>query len=379
MARYPVLTCCLVPEPVETSFRTLRRRLILLALAVLALAAVDRAVRTLWLEQALPSADIFWIWDDAVPREPASPHAFQAMREFDLADPPKKAMLLVQADEEYRIFLNGRWVGTGTYDESEWHAYPVGRWLRRGKNLLVAELRSGRGVGGLLLCLAVGDDECAVTSDGGWLSFSEYQPRLARGEHEGDGRPVRVWGRAGTGRWPLPSVRGVRPLAASCIDTTRPIEAHRVLYLRDEVLPGPGPEISVPVWSARWRLFAKGVAVVRMADEEAEVGKVVFGRKRRQAPDPSSRGVLVTQPGQPEWVMPEGQWFQYMEIQGPERLGEILYWPIADREECSIYFAPDRRSRPRGLLGVAPPRSRTPVDDELRRRNEGIAGVAGGE
>ena len=122
----------------------------------------------------------------------------------------------------------------------------------------------------------------------------------------------------------------------------------------------------MPVWSARWRLFAKGIAVVGLPAEGDTVGRVAFGRKRGQPADPATRTVLVSQPGQTEWVMTEGQWFEHLEVVGPEAVGEIFY-------------APDRRSRTRGVLGVVPPPSRAPVDDELRRRHQGVPGVAGGE
>jgi len=374
-----VLTSGPVPAPDASSAPSLRRSLLIAALVVLALAAADRAARTFWLEQALPSADIFWIWDEEWPRSPARPHAFQMVRHFELAEVPPKATLLVQADEEYRIFVNGRWVGAGRYEELEWHAYPVTRWLRQGPNVVAAELRSSRGAGGLLACLTTTGNDCLVASDGGWRSFAQYQSGLARGETDDEGRPVLVWGRAGTGHWPLPSIRGVREPAAGCIDTARRIEAHRVFEVREDPVPGGESGATLPVWQARWRHFARGLAVIRLPEAGRTVGTLAFGRKRQRPIDPSSRGTVVTQPGQRTWVATEVQWFEYLEVAGIDDLGEVWFWPVGEREGCNVYYAPDRRPRPRGVLGLAPPRSSTPVEDELRSRFEGVPGVAGGE
>ena len=362
---------------------SVRRTVLIVLFAVLGLAAADRAVRTMWLEQAVPSADLFWIWDADWPRDPVRPHAFQAARWFQLDAVPKEAKLLVLAEEQYRIFLNGTWIGTGRYEEPlEWHAYPVGPHLEKGENVIAAELRSSRGVGGLMVCLTIeGRDDCLVASDGEWRSFREHQPRLSAGrvDDEAAGRPVKVWGRAEAGRWPVPSQPLERPLASACIDSDRPMPAHRIFQIREERIVLEGIEVAIPVWQARWRHFSRGLAVIRLREPAAEVATVGFGRKRRQPVDPDTWTYLVTQPGQSIHATVEGQWFEHVEIAGVEGFHSVWYWPIDEREECDTYFAPDRHPRPRGVWGVEPPRLRSPVQHELWREFQGVPRVARGE
>lgn len=361
---------------------SIRRALLLLVVVVLGLAAADRALRTWWIGRQVPSASLHWIWDPSWPREPVRPHAFQLMRRFQLDEVPDRAELLVAVDEEYRLFLNGHWVGSGRLQPLDsWHSYAVAPLLRSGENVLGAELRSSRGVGGFLLCLREPRRErCVVSSDARWTSFGEHQRRLRHGEtDENEGSPVRVWGRVGTGGWPLPTGRSRRPLAEECVKTGRPMPAHRIVYLRDAGLSWKGIERKIPVWQARWRSLSRGIVGVRLAGTEGRVARLDFGRKRRAPVAPEASAVLVTQPGQEVFVATEGQWFQYLQTKGLRRIEDAWYWPTHEREDCGAYYAPDERPDPRGILGVTPPRLHSPVEHELWREFEGFPGLASRE
>ncbi|MDX1632166.1 MAG: hypothetical protein R3234_09905 [Thermoanaerobaculia bacterium] len=371
-----MLSSVFVTRDAETS--SIRRSLVFVAVLILGLAAVDRAVRTWWIGRTLPTADLYWIWDPEWPRDPVRPHAFQAIRSFEIDEVPDSADLLVATDEEYRLYLNGRWVGSGRLQPlGSWHAYPVASLLRPGENLLTMELRSGRGVGGLLLCLeGPGGEGCVVSSDGRWTSFFEYQEGLHQERANPDaGGPVRVWGRVGTGEWPLPEGRTRRPLAEECVETARRVPARRIQDLR----PSGERARRMPVWRAWWPSYSRGIVGLRLLGGEREVGRLDFGPERKASVEGGAFGVLVTQPGQEVFVTTEGWGFRYLQAKGLRALEGAWYWPIREREECRAYYAPEERPDPRGILGVTPPRSHPPVENELWREFEGLSSLAGGE
>src|SRR4029077_11094756 len=95
-----------------------------------------------------------WIWSGRE-RNAQGPSAFYALRDFTLDMPPARARLLVTADEEYVLYLNGKRVGAGGYRAGAGlDVYDAGPLLLPGGNRLIAELRSNHGGGGFLLSLA---------------------------------------------------------------------------------------------------------------------------------------------------------------------------------------------------------------------------------
>ncbi len=121
---------------------------------------------------AAPPADPSWIWieGEGPPHwAPAEPRFFR--RAFDVPAVPRRAVLLITADDEFEAFLNGARVGSG--DSWQWvYRFDVGPLLRQGRNVLAVRVRSTLpGPGGLVLRLKglptdlVSDAEFRVTRD----------------------------------------------------------------------------------------------------------------------------------------------------------------------------------------------------------------------
>ena len=174
-----------------------RRGVLLLAVfaAILALAAATRALPAAR-ARSMPTQGAQWIWEDMDWRD-HDPTAFYAVRDFDLDPPPPRARILISADEEYVLTLNGKRIGAGAYQPgSPLDVYEVGPLLLPGGNRLMAELRSARGTGGLLAALVDGDGRLLVGTDGTGASF----PATSWG-WRGAGSP---WGERVRARPPTP-------------------------------------------------------------------------------------------------------------------------------------------------------------------------------
>src|SRR5258706_12562773 len=131
--------------------------------------------------RSLPSAAAQWIWKD-LEWDDHQPTAFYVIRDFGLPAAPASARLLVTADEEYVLTLNGRQIGAGAFQPGAvLDVYEVGPLLLPGANRLMAEVRSARGAGGLLASLVDRGGRMLVGTDDRWRSFPTYERGLARG------------------------------------------------------------------------------------------------------------------------------------------------------------------------------------------------------
>lgn len=195
------------------SWRTARRwgaaqpRLETAGLVVIAL-----AVGGWWLaDRHSPAVRADWIWVN--PTSPAgSPVGFFAVRDLHLPSRASHARLLVQADEEYRLFVNSVLVGSDRRTHAHrLDTYEVGDLLTEGQNRVAAELRSSGGEGGFLCRLDVslpGRKRRTFVSDRAWRITRSLRPRNLRPATQLDEptEPVvvssrRRWGlRAGTRR-----------------------------------------------------------------------------------------------------------------------------------------------------------------------------------
>jgi hypothetical protein len=232
------------------------RRLVLLVLAVLALALGAHALRAARARVTLPTGAAEWIWTPLA-RDASSPLAFFLVRDFYLDPLPRKPRLLVSAEEEYVLYLNGRRIGSGRYSgvptkglarpRTRLDVYEVGDWLSPGANRLQAEVRSGHGAGGFLLALVAGTDgadgRLLLGTDERWRVYRRDHPFLLRGLvplhpklHLGTGEDVRSWGAPPLGRWGLSEPGPVRPLYPDLAADREPLAATRTL-LTDP--PGP--------------------------------------------------------------------------------------------------------------------------------------------
>jgi len=359
-----------------------------------------------------------WIWV-AHDRQQAQPLAFYAARDFSLAaPPPARARLLALGDPEYVLYLNGKRVGAGSWQPgAHLDEYEVGPLLRTGGNRLLAELRSGGGGGGFLASLV---DEASgrplLGTDGGWRTFRRHRLGLLRGwlpvdpeevaaavSAAGPGEAAIAWGRPPIGRWGRVVPPWPRPLFAELTGARRPVPA-----------ASAAPYVPPPATGVRGDdtmvLFDWGRQVIGYLSLEtgfepgmdSDLEQPPPARQRTallwtgEAPPqpaagggPRPSGTVVMMASSRQWLDARLRRFRYALVIGIERpLAARVYavepgdaarggLEVAPETAPGAPGAPGAPAAGHGVFGLAPPRLRTPVEDEVRRKLERLQGVAG--
>lgn len=348
----------------------------LVVLAVLGLALVARALPALRARWSAPTGVAQWIWETRDRRD-ASPTAFYAVRDFHLETPPERARILVTADEEYVLSLNGRRIGAGSWEPgAPLDVYEVVSLLQPGPNRLLAEVRSGRGAGGFLLSLEDGEGRQLARSDESWRIFHQHHPGLVRGwlplarkpedpPEIPESAPAFCWGFPPTGAWGLPSVGAPRPLLSEM--TSGP-------SIPASPVPAEVPE------RPRAQLFDWGRQVggyltleARQAPE-LQVGLLFTGDA---PPDPQRdrpAASVLLMPRQRVWRSARPGRFRYALVVGIAQPRGMSVQPV---DAAVLPRLLPRTHAPEGVFGIEPPALRTPVEDKVRGELEGVPGVGG--
>ncbi len=307
-------------------------------------------------------------WDDH------QPAAFYLLRDFDLAAPPASARLLVTADEEYVLILNGQTIGAGVFQPGAvLDVYESGPLLHAGTNRLMVEVRSARGAGGLLASLVDGAGRMLVGTDDRWRIFPGYELGLARGWLPLDrGVPVYCWGYPPMGRWGRPRTGALKPLLGETAGT--PVPAAATLP-RPPVLPTiAGRPPGSPVLYD-WGREVTGYLSLELtpAADVTEMEKALLFTGD-SPPDPlgSNAASILMAPGRRDWLDARPRRFRYALILGLVPPAALAVLPVPEAQVPRLP-APD----PRGVLGIVPPPLRTPVEDEVWGKLQRLAGVAG--
>ena len=339
-------------------------------MALVALALVDRQIPAWRARRGMPTGEAQWIWVQRDHRS-ATPEVFYAARDFDLAAPPARARLLIAADEEYVLTLNGKRIGAGVYAPARatrLDAYEVGPVLLPGGNRLVAELRSTRGAGGFLVSLEEGGSgRQLLATDETWRVFRGYDLGLARGWSPlGGGAPASSWGYPPIGLWGRPEAGAERPLLTALAG--KPIPARGGPAAGPRALFDFGREVT-----GYLVLELSGVS----AGEKVDAGLLYTGAEP-PAPVPGSSGASVLlAPRQPRWLDARPRRFRYALVLGLERPAEARVLPVDPQTVPAEAPAGGER---RGVFGIAdPPPLRTPVENEVWRELQRLPGVAGRE
>jgi hypothetical protein len=342
--------------------------LALIVLATLGLALVARVLPALGARLAAPTGGAQWIWEKRDRRD-VSPAAFYAVRDFDLKRVPRQARVLVTADEEYILSLNGRRIGAGSWAPgAPLDVYEVGPLLQPGPNRLLAEVRSGRGTGGFILRLEDGE---------GWRLVHQHHPGLVRGwlpllrkpddpPQIPESEPAFCWGLMPTGTWGRLEPAAPRRLLFDLVSgssipaaTTHPAGA------------GDGPPEQLFDWG---REVAGYLTMDVREAAEMQVGLLYTGDA---PPDPHR-----DQPAGPVLIMPEQRVWRAAR---PGRFRYALVAGIANPRGASVQpvdaavlprLLPPAHS-PKGVFGLTPPPLRTPVEDKVWGKLEGVPDVAG--
>jgi hypothetical protein len=355
---------------------------ILVATAILA--TVERSVRPALEGRLQPTAGAAWIWAELDPKDYWA--SFFAVRDFEVDAVPTNARLLIAADEGYVVFLNGHPIGSGRYRRGQpMDAYEVAERLIEGTNRFLVELRSARGVGGLLLSLTVqGSDTTLVLSDGGWKIVDQYRDPLKwPGTPLSGATTARVWDVPPTGRWGRPRSGPMLPTLERQLLSRRPVpallgrlgseaglwhplaeEPRRTVSLGNWITFDFGRELSgyLNVVFER-RGGARGLVYLASSD---------YARPRRERP--TTR--LMAMVGQGSWTDSVPRRFRFATVVSTaEIVGARAFVLKPDLEEVRVFGT----EGPEGVFGLHPPALRSPVEDEFWSEFESVARFAGGQ
>jgi hypothetical protein len=363
------------------------RRFALLIFAVFALALGTHAVRAARARYGFPTGAAEWIWKPMA-RDESSPVAFDLVRDFALDPPPARARLLVAADEEYILYLNGRRLGSGRLRVGQkgrrgtlLDTYEIADELAPGGNRLVVEVRSGRGVGGLLLALLDGaSGRVLLGTDERWRIFRRDDPFLLRGlaPIQETGEPSASWGLPPMGRWGVPEVdpaRSPRPLYRELAAAGPPATA-RPLTLADPPARGLPP---VPRTVFDFGREVTGYLHLDFAPDRVQrsgllyTGSAGIPSLGEARPD----GAVITLPGRNGWDDACPRRLRYAMVLGLAPRGAKVQ-PVDPARVAPLLLRPPRgaSARPEGVFGLAPPPLRSPVEHEVGREFQRLPGVA---
>jgi hypothetical protein len=339
-----------------------------------------------------------WIWAPVGKKE-QSPVAFYLVRDFDLGTPPERARLLVAADEEYVLTLNARRIGAGVWRPghvrqrgglgTELDVYEVAPLLRPGGNRLLAEVRSGRAAGGLLLRLVDGAGRPLVLSDRSWRLVRAEAPGLARGwlpvTPPGASEPAFSWGPPPAGRWGMPQEGPARPLLPDlAAPALRPVRAERLERPEKPLPAGAAPEQLAPQALFDWGREVTGRLVLELAPDERRRAGLLFPGSSGDEGGPEPPGIwssprseegapVLVPPGAREWLDPRPRRLRFARVLGLAGVVGARIEPVAEKEPS---IATGQGAPARGVLGLEPPPLRTPVEDEVWRELERVPGLA---
>ena len=341
------------------------RRSLLATLAVFFLALATRALPERRARTSMPTGRAQWIWKE-IGRKDHDPTAFYAIRDFDLEAPPARARLLVTADEEYVLTLNGKRIGAGAYEPGALlDVYEVGPLLLPGGNRLVAELRSGRGAGGFLASLEDAAGRQLVATDERWRTFNRHELGLVRGWLPvGGGEPVLCWGYPPAGRWGRPRPGRTEPRLAR-----GPLLP--ALSARPLTLALGSPEKGRPPGSPvlyDWGREVEGRLPFDVRPANKLGAALLF--TGAAPPDPlraKPSGAVLILPGKHDWLDARPRRFRYVLLVG-----------LVRQAAAAVLPAPARPARAEAMrvFGLPGPPLRTPVEDEVWSKLQRFAGVA---
>jgi hypothetical protein len=349
--------------------------------AVLLLAAGTRIVSAVVERVTVPTNGAEWIWIERN-RTDQSPAAFYAVRDFFLDQAPGRARILILADPEYILTVNGRRIGSGQYQPggpTRLDVYEVGDLLVAGGNRLLVELRSDRGAGGLLAALQDGQGHTLVRTDSDWRIVARHHFGLLRGlirvGPDDDLQSVSAfsWGAPPTGRWGRPEVGPVLPRLTELMQG-EPIAAKR---LPSQPIP------ALPATSARyvalfdWGQEVTGYLTLQMPAGEGLRKALLFTGD--EPPDPlrdHPAGAVLAMTGRRSWTDAQARRFRYALVIG-DRPASARVLPVEPKRSAGRIVDPADTTagggrKIEGVFGLKPPSLRTPVQDEIWRELEKV-------
>jgi hypothetical protein len=357
---------------------------VLLVLAVLLLALGTRIVSAVAARMTVPTGGAQWIWQDRN-RTDLSPAAFYAVRDFFLDEAPARARLLILADPEYVLTLNGKRIGSGQYQPggpARLDVYEVSGVLVAGGNRLLVELRSDRGAGGFLAALQDGAGHTLVRTDGEWRIVLRHHFGLMRGllplgaNDDLESVPAFAWGPPPTGRWGRPELGPVLPLMTDLIQGA-PLPATR---LPSRPIPALPPTSARHIVLFDWGHQVAGYLTLQMPTGEGMRKALLFTGDN--PPDPlrdRPAAAVLTLIGRRSWMDAQPRRFRYALVIG-DRPASARVFPVdpkraAGRIADPADIAAGGGRKVEGVFGLKSPPLRTPVQDEIWRELQRVPRV----
>lgn len=358
-------------------------RISAIALLLLGLGLYESRLRPAVAARDLPTGSAEWIWAEDLSAADGWVTYF-LYRDFEVGPSlPERAELVVEADGGYWAFVNQHAVGSGAYREhAAVDAYEVAAMLRPGANRVVFQVRSRRGVGGLLASLRLGGRGSVVT-DGSWKTFRRYENSvLENGFVPEDVGRVKSWGRPPVGAWHVAREVVRVPVLA---DQLLPVQSAgvvriRALGARDWNKKFPAPEAHEPL--GRWVIFDLGRVVsgyinVTFAERSGARGLLYTSLDRPAGPDASDPAAwFVSPPGRGSWSEAQPREFRFVTVLA---LAEISGLRVFETPAEWVAARGAGEIRSRRAFGFAPPPSATTVEDEFWRELERVTGLTGRE
>ena len=386
------------PAPAQTSrapWKTAAWTLVLITIGLALMARVLPAVRA---RLTVPTGAAQWIWESRH-RLDLSPAAFYAAHDFDLDAVPSRARLLVTGDEEYILYLNGRRVGAGAWRAGEQlDSYEVGPLLQPGTNRLLAEVRSGRGAGGVLLSLEDGNGRQLAWTNDGWRLFRSHHPGLVRGwlPLTGDGSPESEaafsWGFPPVGSWRSAPLGPPRPLffemtagrpipAATATEMTAYRRSKRSQQREKGADKGESTVKNPPRRLFDWGREVKGyVSLDVPASTRLQTGLLYTSSAAPPDPRRDPVTVVLVLPGKRGWTSALPGRFRYALFVGLEHPQAARVQPLTPAADPKAFpsLLPDGGTlEAPGVFGIDPPELRSPIENEIWGELESVPGVAG--
>ncbi len=366
-----------MPPPTASARHRWETALLLVLLATLGLALVARVLPALGTRLSVPTGGAQWIWETRDRRD-VSPAAFYMVRDFDLPAVPERARVLVAADEEYVLSLNGRRIGAGSWERgAPLDVYEVGPLLQPGGNRLLAEVRSGRGAGGFLLSLEDGEGRQLARTDEDWRVFRKHHVGLVRGWLPLERRledppeipvsePAFCWGVPPTGAWGRPRAGAPLPLLfAAASGPAIPVATITTV----EIWQGP------PAQLFDWGREVTGYMSIQTPPAfELQAGLLFTGDK---PPDPLKDrpvGSVLLLPREQIWRAARPGRFRYALVVGLVGPSGAAMQPV---DPAFLARRLPKPHPPEGVFGITPPPLRTPVEDKVWGVLESVPSVAG--
>jgi len=324
----------------------------------------------------LPVGDAQWIWEPHTSRW-SGPQAFVALREFTLERTPKAAQLLILADEEYVVWVNGALVGCGRYRPGDGlDQYAIADLLRPGENRLLVELRSGRGVGGFFANLHFpAAPQSDVGSDERWHVSRVWRPAFLRDKGRLASLPRAVAIAAPPfGRWGPTAASAPRMPLREVLRQTgvrAPVRQDPTLGGRWMSADPTGAGRRMIAMRVDFRTQVEGLLVLGFEGPHPTPGLLYLGD---QLPDPDEQppaALVVLERGQSYWLDAEMRRFRYALVLGMPGLRSAQVYGYSDPAPRSWQPVP-LHTMP-GAFGLTPPELRTPAEDEIWRHLQGLA------